>query len=423
MDRIVSEFVPDLKALQLTERFCPRKDSNDPKIMALIKNGAYGVTSAAVPGANPRQIPGLGGRYVTGKVPDWMEEIRHEQKELLEIRKPENPNEIWGLDMMTDDMNFLDIRLNNRIEQTTADSVFLNGYAINNNGVKFTFDAGVAPRYRIYMGNTVPSDMIATPWRSKSDNYLWTAASTCTPIDDITNLINYAGSNLGLTVKGMTLNSYTGGLFSGATSVKSVINAVLARVGMTLGVKPILNLVGGLETLEVNTDDRIYNMESYIVSDAAIGASTITVRDSAELAVTNSDYFVGRNYLGREELLKVHASTPINTTTPGAHIITLAAVTTLAYTAQDRVTFGKKFVPDGYIAFEVQKQVGGERANWVSIPSMIGKPNGKATPGAYNWSYVREANRPPLYVVSGRGITGAPVIYTSGGWIIMKVKA
>ena len=420
MNAIINEFVPDPNALLLTQKFMPRKDANDDRLIALIKNGAYGVTAAAVPGAEHFHLAGLGGRYVEAKVPEWRESIVHLENELLKIRKPENPNEIWGLDIMTSDLSFLNIRLNNRIEQVTADTVFLNGYTINNYGIQYTYNAGVSSRYRVYMGDTVPSGMIETPWIAKADANLWTAPTTCKPLRDIQGIRSYAGE-LGLKLTGLVMNSKTAGYIEAADSVTSIIQSspVLAEKYMTIDM--LISTVGGLKGLPVTIDDRIYNRETYVVTAAAAGASTITVRDAKELGVTNSDYFIIRNGTGQSERVKVHASTSINTSTPGAHIISLAAVTTIALAVQDRVTFAKKFVPEGYVAFEVARQAGAEPANWISIPSLVGKANGRATPGVYNWSYVKPANQPPLMVEVGMGINGGAVVFDSGGWIILKV--
>ncbi len=424
MDAIIQEFVTPTNAFLITDAFLPMLEVNDTRLIALRKNGAFGKTAPASLSAEHHHVAMLGGLYKEATTGYWRESILFHEDDFLNVRNPEKPGELWGQQMMGEALNLLDIRLNNRIEQLASDVVFSKGYSVAQYGVNYTYAAPIPPKYYIDMAASAASGFTNAPWISTpADTNRWSDLTEARPLRDIREVLRYAG-RWGINIDTIWFNSITAGYIEDNADIKGYIQASPVLSEKFITVQKLLETVAGLKGLKVVIDDRFYNEETHFTAAATAGDSTYTVFDST--GFTNGDTLTLRNSSDQEEDIVVHASTSIDTSTPGAHVITLAAGTTLSYSyaVNDRCTKAVPYVPDNKVAFRAVTNARSAPARWVTTPSVTKGGNiNRPLPGRYTWSYVRPANQPPIYAEVGAGIHGGPVVWTSGGWITLKIAA
>jgi len=421
MDAIIAEFVPPEDATKITDAFMPIKLVNDDRIIALRRNGAFGKTSPASLKAEHQHIPMLGGAYIESTTGIWRESVILDEQDLTKVRNPVNPKQLWGQEMMGEALNLLDIRLNNRIEQLASDVIFNNGYNVAQYGVNYSYAALVPPKYRIDLGASPASGFTNAPWIAvPNDNRRWSDTTNSLPLTDLREVRRYAG-RWGMDLVELWMNSVSAGYIEDNATAQKYIQASASLSEKAMTVEKIVEVVIGLKGFKVVVDDRFHNEETYFTAASVAGDTTIVVQDSTGISL--GDTLTLRNGSLQEEDVKVHASTPIDTTTPGAHIITLSAGTVYAYAIGDRVTLAIPYIPNNKVVLRAKLNQRNSPAQWISVPSLIKSGKiGNPQPGRYTWSYFR-TDRPPYFAEIGAGIHGGPVVFAPGAWIVMNIAA
>lgn len=419
MDAVINEFPEPTNAFLITKAFMPMKNVNDERLIALRKNGMFGKTNPVETDGEHATITLPGGIYLEANAGEWREAVKFSASDFKKIRHPEKPNDLWGQDMIGESLNFLDLRLNTRIEQLSADTVFKKGYSIAAHGVNYTYSTPIPPKYYIQLGDTAATGWALAPWRAApNNNQKWSDLTNSDPLLDIRELTKFA-SDWGMNLKAIYMNSTTAGYVEDNANVKTLWQASPELAGKLLTVKLLVNSVAGLKGIGVIVDDRVYLEETQFTAAATAGDNTITVQDSGEFSL--GDTITLRNTTNNEEDIKIHSSTPIDTSTPGAHVITLAANIVNSFLVGSRVTKAVHYVPNDTIAFKADVNIRTAPSNWISIPSVYKTGNIlKPAPGRFTWKFFK-VDRPPYWAEVGAGIEGGPVVWGSGGWVTMKV--
>ena len=420
MDAIINEFEPAADSFLLTNDFLPMKDVMMDELVALIKAGAFGKTNPVSLGGDHTKINMPTYFYKDLRSGYWRESIMFDEEVLQRIKQPDKPDTLWGAGLVGEALNVLDIRLNTLIEYLTSQTILANGYTIARAGVNYTYSAGLPTKYYLDMSNSAASGFKNAPWiSSPSDNYRWSDLTNSNPLTDIREAVKKM-ADYGFGVDKIYMTRTVAGYIEDNTTsngIRSLIAANPAIAGQMITAELLITALSGLKGITPVIDDRRYIEEFGLVRPLAASGTTITVGDVDATQAADGDTVTIRDTsTGNEEELTVAS---ISAT---AGTITVDTGPTNAYPVGSRLTVSKKFSSDSKVIFHGKGNGRVTYANWVSTPSLIKAKDFKnPLPGRYTWTTFND--RVPYWVEVGAGIHGGPMVYSGGGWLVLRVAA
>lgn len=418
MDAIINEFEPASDSFLLTDAFMPMKDVNQDELMALVKAGAFGKTNPVALGGEHAKISMPTHYYKDMRTGYWRESVMFDEEVLQRVRKPENPDQLWGEGLVGEALNLLDIRLNTLIEYLTARTIQANGYSVARHGVNYTFNANVPTKYYLDPSASPASGFKAAPWVSGSNNNRWSDLANSRPLTDIREAVKKM-ADYGFQVDSMYLTRTVAGYIEDNTKDGGIMTFVKqnpALAGQMITAELLITAVAGLKGITPIVDDRRYNEEFGLVMPLAAGGTVLYCGQVDASAVAAGDLVTLRDTstLTEEEHTVASVSAANGTITIDA--------TTAAFPAGSRVTVSKKFLDDNKVIFKGKQNSRVSYANWASTPSLVKAKDWKnPQPGRYTWTTFND--KVPYWVEVGAGINGGPVVYSGGGWLVLKVAS
>lgn len=344
-----------------------------------------------------------------------------DEEVLQRVKNPEKPDQLWGEGIVGEALNVLDIRLNTLIEYLTAQTILSpSGYTVARAGVNVAYDHNLPGKYYLKTQNTAATGFTNAPWiSSPSDNYRWSATTTANPLTDIREAVKKM-ADYGFGVDKIYMTRTVAGYIEDNTTssgIRSLIAANPAIAGQMITAELLISALSGLKGLGVVIDDRRYNEEFGLVRPLAAAGTTLYVSEVDASSCEAGDVLTLRDTsTGNEEEITVSA---ISAT---AGTISTSAGPTNAYPVGTRCTVSKKFLKDDRVVFRGKTNSRVSYANWISTPSLIKAKDFKnPTPGRYTWSTFND--RVPYWVEVGAGIHGGPMVYSGGGWLVLKIAA
>lgn len=397
MDTIINEFVPSKDQFLLTESFLPFKLVGKDEMVDLINHGAFGRTNPVNLGADHKRISIPGFSYKQHTAGHWREAVQYDEEVLARAVDPAKPTEHWGAGLATSALNFLDIRLNNLIEYTTAKLLINHSYSEARHGVNYTYNPNIPAKYK---------QDVAAGTQAWTSGGTWATAANAKPTDDIVEGCNLL-RRFGVTPESVFMSVKTMGLYNGATDTQNKLKASYVLVGRNSDREFIFNTLTGMPT---KIDNRLYAEETRLTAASAATDTIIDVEDATEFAAT--DVITLRNTLGEEEEVTISskAGNALTLANPGV---------TKVYKAGDRVTVYKPFLPDNYILIKGSSDSRVAANNWLSTPSLIkGSSWTKPLPGRYTWQDFSQ--KVPYTLEIGAGLDGGPKI-SKCNWLVIKI--
>ena len=420
MDAIINEFEPAADSFLLTNDFMPMKDVQNDELIALIKAGAFGKTNPVHLGGDHTKIVMPTHYYKDLRSGYWRESVLFDEEVLTRVKNPEKPEELWGEGMVGEALNILDIRLNTLIEYLTARTILTNGYTVARAGVNYSYSAGLPTKYYLKTQNTGATGFVNAPWiASPSDNYRWSNLTNAVPLTDIREAVKKM-ADYGFGVDKIYMTRTVAGYIEDnttASGIRSLMTANPALAGQMITAELLITALSGLKGLTPIIDDRRYLEEFGLQRPLAASGVTLYVGEVDASAVAAGDKITIRDTsTGNEEEITVSS---ISAT---AGTITVSTGPTNAYPVGSRVTISKKFLDDDKVIFHGKTNARVAYSNWVSTPSLIKAKDFKnPLPGRYTWSTFND--KVPYWVEVGAGIHGGPMVYSGGGWLVLKVAA
>jgi hypothetical protein len=419
MDAIINEFEPAADSYLLTNDFMPMKDVMMDELVALIKAGAFGKTNPVALGGEHMKINMPTYYYKDIRQGYWRESILFDEEVLQRVKNPEKPDQLWGEGLIGEALNVLDIRLNTLIEYLTAQTILSpSGYTVARAGVNVAYDHNLPAKYYLRVYNTGATGFNRAPWLADTDdNDKWSALTTANPLTDIRESVKKM-ADYGFGVDKIYMTRTVAGYIEDNTTtsgIRSLIAANPAIAGQMITAELLISALSGLKGLQTVVDDRRYNEEFGLARPLAASGTVMYVSDVDASSCEAGDIVTLRDTsTGTEE---EHTVASISAT---AGTITIDAVTA-AFPVGTRVTVSKKFLMDDRIIFHGKTNARASYANWVSTPSLIKAKDFKnPQPGRYTWTTFND--RVPYWVEVGAGIHGGPMVYSGGGWLVLKVK-
>ena len=396
MNTILGEFVPNPNAFMLTEAFLPFKEVSSDMTIDLINNGAFGRTSPINLGADHQKVSIPGFSYKQHTPGRWRESVVFGEDELARAVNPATPLERYGEAMAAAALNFLDTRLNNLIEYTTAKLLINGTYSEARYGVNYTYDPKIPAKY---YRNITSSPGFTT-------GGTWATLASSTPYNDIMELANIA-RKYGLNPVKVWGSVKTLGLYVNSADTQTRIKASFQLIGQNPNRETIFGTLAGLP---FQLDSRLYAEESRLTTANAISDTVINLTDATDFAV--GDVITMRNSVGGEEEVTIASK--------NGNAVTVSALT-LAYLVGDRATVYKTFMPDNYIILQCESNDRVAPNNWLSTPSLVkGQSWSKPAPGRYTWTTFKETV--PYSLEIGGGIDGGPKI-SRANYLVWRIVA
>ena len=420
MDAIINEFEPAADSFLLTRDFAPMKDVMMDELVALIKAGAFGKTNPVALGGDHMKINMPTHFYKDIKQGYWRESVMFDEEVLQRVKNPERPDQLWGEGLIGEALNVLDIRLNTLIEYLTAQTIQQpSGYTVARAGVNVAYDHNLPSKYYLKTQTSAATGFVNAPWiASPSDNYRWSALATALPLTDIREAIKkMADYGFGVDKIFMT-RTVAGYLEDNTTSgqIRTMVIANPALAGQMITAELLITAISGLKGLQVVVDDRRYNEEFGLTRPLAAAGTVLYVGE-----VDAGRAAAGDIVTLRDTSNGVEEDATIASISATAGTITTGSVTN-AFPIGTRVTISKKFLMDDRVIFKGKSNSRVSYANWVSTPSLIKAKDFKnPQPGRYTWTTFND--RVPYWVEAGAGIHGGPMVYSGGGWLVLKIAA
>jgi hypothetical protein len=418
MDAVINEFEPAVDSFLLTNKFMPMKDVMMDELVALIKAGAFGKTNPVALGGEHTKINMPTHYYKDFRGGYWRESVMFDEEVLTRVKNPEKTDELWGEGLVGEALNVLDIRLNTLIEYLTAQTILTNGYTVARAGVNYSYSAGLPTKYYLDVAATAASGFVVAPW-GNADNNRWSALTTSNPLTDIREAIKKMG-DYGFGVDEIYMTRTVAGYIEDNTTssgIRSLIAANPAIAGQMITAELLITGLSGLKGIVPVIDDRRYQEEFGLQRALAASGTTLYLGEVDASAVASGDKITIRDTsTGNEEELTCNA---VSAT---AGTIGVSAGPTNAYPVGSRVTISKKFLKDDRVIFHGKGNGRVSYSNWVSTPSLIKAKDFKnPLPGRYTWSTFH--SDVPYWVEVGAGIHGGPMVYSGGGWLVLKIAA
>lgn len=419
MDAIINEFEPAADSFLLTDAFMPMKDVQQDELMALVKAGAFGKTNPVALGAEHAKISLPTHYYKDMRTGYWRESVMFDEEVLQRVKQPDKPDQLWGEGLIGEALNLLDIRLNTLIEYLTAQTVLANGYTVARQGVNYSYNAGVPTKYYLDHATSPASGFKAAPWVGGSNNNRWSDLANSRPLTDIREAVKKM-ADYGFQVDSVYMTRTVAGYIEDNTKDGGIMTFVKqnpALAGQMITAELLITAVAGLKGITPVVDDRRYQEEFGLVMPLAAAGTVLYVGQVDASAVATGDTLTIRDTSnGNEEELAVASVSATNGT------VTVSTGPTNAYPAGSRVTVSKKFMLDDRVIFKGKTNSRVSYANFVSTPSLIKAKDFKnPQPGRYTWTTFND--KVPYWVEVGAGINGGPVVYSGGGWLVLKVAA
>ncbi len=421
MDAIINEFEPAVDSYLLTDKFMPMKDVMMDELVALIKAGAFGKTNPVSLGGDHTKINMPTHYYKDIRQGYWRESILFDEEVLQRVKNPEKPDQLWGEGLIGEALNVLDIRLNTLIEYLTAQTVQSpSGYAVARAGVNIAYDHNLPGKYYLKTQTTAATGFTNAPWiGSPSDNYRWSNLTNSVPLTDIREAVKKM-ADYGFGVDEILMTRTVAGYIEDNTTsngIRALVVANPALAGQMITAELLVSVLSGLKGLKVTVDDRRYNEEFGLVRPLAAAGTVLYVSEVDANSCAAGDIITLRDTsTGTEEECTVAS---ISAT---AGTITVSTGPVAAFPVGSRITVSKKFLMDDRVIFKGKSNSRVSYANWVSTPSLIKAKDFKnPQPGRYTWTTFND--RVPYWVEAGAGIHGGPMVYSGGGWLVLKIAA
>lgn len=296
---------------------------------------------------------------------------------------------------------------NNKLMEWTSAQVAWNGsFTIAANGVNYTYSDGIPSHYRLDM--SVGSGFHAPYW---TDAGLWSDTTNATPLNDILEMVRYAGT-LGLTIEEMIMSSSIAKLIETNATVIGWLgkNEQFAREAVTA--KFAIEVIAKLKSVQVTIDDRTHTERAYVMANATSSATTIQVDDIANIAATN--YVVVKQ--GKDQARRLVSST----STDGLKkYVTLSATPGFALIAgQAVIDIGVPYASTTSVLFRTSKQ---RCSGWMILPDNV-RAEDPMQAKIHLWS--KFVNKEPNYWREmGNYFKGGIINREPGNYLTLKVQA
>jgi hypothetical protein len=431
MDAIITEFEPPEDAFRITNAFVPQKNVNDEELITLVKAGAFGMTNPVMLGGDHMKVSLPTHYYKEHRPGYWRESIMFDEEVLQRVKKPEDPQKLWGEELIGEALNVLDLRLNTLIEYLAAETVFSNGFTVAKNSVNYSYSANIPAKYYVYTGlsSSKPTGYSNATWKTGAAADLWSAKTTAKPLYDIREAIDFFARQgfrtseiwMARKVAGYIEDNVEGtGMGAGTTAgagggMRNLIMSNPQLAGQMITAENIVLAVSGLKGLKPVIEERRYLEETGLVLPAAAAATTIYVQDTASFTASDTVTIRSPGNLTEEDV-KIESLTAVTGK------VELASSTPLvnAVVPGDRMTVSKLFMPEALVTFRGAGNGRISYANWVSTPSLVkAKSYTNPVPGRYTWRTFND--RVPYWVEVGAGINGGPIVHSHGNWMILRV--
>ena len=422
MDAIIEEFIPPADAFKLTEAFMPMKNVNDEDLISMVNAGVFGMTNPVALGGDHIKIGMPTFYYKEHRAGYWRESIVFDEEVLQRVKQPSKPTVLWGEGLVGAALNTLDLRLNTLIEFLTASTIAVGKFSIAKNGVAYTYDSKIPPKYYVYTGLAAskPSTGVgwtAADWKTGAANDLWSGTGTAMPLDDIRHFVEFFARQ-GYSADELWMSRKVAGYLEDNTTASGIRAFIVANPGLAgkmITAESIILAIGGLKGMKPIVDDRRYLEEAGITAPTIATGTTLYVTDTGGFAASDIVTVRDPSALTEEDC-------KIESISTSAKTITLATRTPLVYavTVGSRITNSKLFMPETDIWLRGKGNARVSHANWISTPSLVkAKSYKNPLPGRYTWRTFND--RVPYWVETGAGINGGPVIHAPGNWCVLRV--
>lgn len=416
---VIQPLYPNQTRLQ--EAFFPDENFTSDEMIKLFMHNFFGMTPPTSLGADPMPVGIPGGFYRGYEAGYWGEYSRFENKDLVQIKNPEQPYKadgvtpnLWGEGMMTQAMAHQKHRFLTFKEAFCGALLTTGNFHIFGDGIDYYYPGPGASNYILdphYRLTVVGVSTVA--YGGWTTGGTWATAATATPIRDLNQMILYMAQKLGLQVTEIWMSRQAAQYLIDADETAAWVeqNPELSRAMLTVesGLTALNKVVGGMIKFQI--DDRTYPERMQIVSNTVASTSTTCIIDNdAPLRGETSVTVMFHKADGRERLVAVTNSSNTLTFT--------ASDLDLSMEVGDFVIFNRRYAAADKIIFKTERT---DRMRFASLPCQT-SPDDSLTPGVhtYNDLFVRKPN---WHIVAGTFFRGGPMVFGSGGWATLDVYA
>lgn len=409
--------------LRLQEAFFPREDYQSDEMVAYFNHNFHGMTPPTALGADPMQIGIPGGFYRGYEFGYWGEYSRFENKDLVQVKNPEQPYKadgvtpnLWGEQMMTQAMAHQKHRFQTFMEAFCGSLLTTGNFHVFGDGIDYYFPGPASTNYILpahYRLDCTSSGTVS--YGGWTTGGTWATAATATPVHDLNQMLLYLSQILGLQVTEIWMSRTAAQYLIDADATAAWVEQVpdLSRAMLTVesGLTALNKIVG--DQISFRIEDRTYP-ERMLITDITRASTdtTCTIDNDAPFRGATSATIMfhkahGTN-AGEERLVDVTISSNTLTFT--------ASDLDISMERGDFIIHNKRFAEPEYVIFKTTRS---DRMRFGSVPCTP-DPEAPLAPGIHTYSQPFVV-KPNWYIVGGTYFRGGPIVFGQGGWATLKV--
>ncbi len=392
--------------LLLRDKFFPLKAVTDADLVTLHSNGYGGKTPAVAKSATDMPTFNLASRFVKDyQFGYWGEMIRFDKEVIQKANVAVRP-EFTTQALVNDALMTMSFHNDMLFEWTAGQVLWTGSYAINANGVVYTYADGVPAHYRLDMTDTVA--FTAKYWTP----VLWSSPTTCAPLTDIRNMIQYT-ADLGQTIVEMIMHSKVAKLIEDSTQVQTFIKASPLMAQYAIISEYVIKEFLKLKNILVTIDDRVHNEYATVMADASSSATVLTVDDI-------SNCTANKYVLVREGINEARCKVSSTSSSGLLKYVTLSATPGFAlHAGKAQIEIPVAYAPDNMILFRTTKA---ECSSWIILPDNV-RAEDPMEAKIHVWSIFHNEKPPYYYREMGNYFKGGIINRESGNYLTLKVQA
>lgn len=409
LQAIVNELPIPKTAMRLTNAFLPMKGIGRDELFVAIQH-AIGGMSSPVKRTSQHNLVSLPGMHLRQMAfGNWRESVVFDEDDLIKIPDPTNLKKVWGEDMVAAGLNMLDLRLLNRIEWVSAQTLTTGGYTVAENGVNSTVSFNVPAKFLCDLTTAATHNgkpyAVAAKWTTGG---VWSDLTNGTPLIDVLGAIRLLQLS-GFEAESIWMGDVAAQWVTDNAKTQAMIVANPTLASKYVSVEDVLGVFGGLKSLKVELYNDMYTQTQTLAEPLAGSGTTVTLVDATSFA--DGDVMTMKNTLGQEQDVLLSGKS--------GNAFTCTA-STYAFQRGDRVHKVSRFLPNNYVLIKAKQMERMPMGNWIMTPSIVGGTISSPVSRKYTWRYFKE--NPPIHVEVGEGINGGPAIHTPF-WLSIKVAA
>jgi hypothetical protein len=326
--------------------------------------GSGGITPFVAPGSPAPTVGVDGTGSASASAAYWKEKMYFDESFLNNLKKP-GTQQTYELAEKTiaRGVTKLSNRCLRRREWMMSKMFTAGGFTYKNSeGMAFTVDYGVPSTHKV----TLATD------------YKWGTGTSRNPISDIMNGQTVLATDAGARATTGLLNTQ----LLNTLVLDSNIQTLLAKSQYGNGdlfARPA-QVIGALLDLPLTVYDEYFELQAFLIQNAAIGATTLYLDDVTDFEVG------GTIRLQNMKTPRVWEDRVITAVDVAAGTLTFATATTKALTAgRDRVIMRKKFIDDNTFCMFVTSVAGQPVAEFMAAPYGMDRRWGQFIDTKYEW--------------------------------------